>query len=130
MFQPYKFNADEVRAFKECNRESFYQRSMPIGTFLGLGTFYAVKAGLSLDYITFDELILIMWINCVVGFLKSSVKWGAVPKVSLAVIFGYFAGKVSYQQKCADKIMKLPNSPLAEALRKKKQQFGDTYVYK
>jgi hypothetical protein len=46
VFQPYKFNADEVRAFKECNRESFYQRSLPIGTFLGLGTFYAVKAGL------------------------------------------------------------------------------------
>lgn len=46
VFQPYKFNADEIRAFKECNRESFYQRSLPIGTFLGLGTFYAVKAGL------------------------------------------------------------------------------------
>jgi hypothetical protein len=60
------------------------------------------------------------------GFLKSSLKWGPAPKVGLAVIFGYFAGKVSYQQKCAEKLMKLPNSPLADALRKKKQLGGDS----
>jgi Ovarian carcinoma immunoreactive antigen (OCIA) len=54
------------------------------------------------------------------------LKWGPAPKVGLAVIFGYFAGKVSYQQKCAEKLMKLPNSPLADALRKKKQLGGDS----
>ncbi|XP_059489297.1 OCIA domain-containing protein 1 [Neocloeon triangulifer] len=104
---PYKFTADEVRVFKECNRESFYQRSLPIGTLLGFGTFYATKA----------------------GFLKPSAKWGAVPKVSLAVILGYFVGKISYQQKCMEKIMKLPNSPLADSLRKRKQKLGDSFLY-
>ncbi|XP_065349872.1 OCIA domain-containing protein 1 [Cloeon dipterum] len=104
---PYKFTADEVRVFKECNRESFYQRSLPIGTFLGLGAFYATKA----------------------GFLKPSPRWGVAPKVGLAVIAGYFLGKISYQKQCMEKIMKLPNSPLADALRKKKNQLGDSFSF-
>lgn len=50
-----------------------------------------------------------------------SPRFGAAPKVFGAVIFGYFLGKLSYQTKCAEKIMKLPNSRLAEALRRRRK---------
>ena len=54
------------------------------------------------------------------GYFKGSTRWGAWPKVLLGASFGYFAGKLSYQTKCADKLMTLPNSPLAEALRQRR----------
>ncbi|XP_063239572.1 OCIA domain-containing protein 1 isoform X2 [Bacillus rossius redtenbacheri] len=38
----------------------------------------------------------------------------------LGVVVGYFLGKFSYQSKCAEKIMHLPNSPLGEMLRRNK----------
>ena len=37
-----------------------------------------------------------------------------------AIGLGYFVGKFSYQEKCREKIMALPNSRLAEALRQRK----------
>jgi hypothetical protein len=37
-----------------------------------------------------------------------------------AAIVGYFVGKFSYQSACLDKLMALPNSELAEQLRKRK----------
>lgn len=48
-------------------------------------------------------------------------KYGAVPKVVVSVIVGYFLGKFSYQNKCAEKIMQLPNSRLGQILRQRKQ---------
>ena len=48
------------------------------------------------------------------------MKWGPWPKVVVGVTLGYFAGKLSYQKKCAEKLMTLPNSQLAEALRQRK----------
>jgi Ovarian carcinoma immunoreactive antigen (OCIA) len=41
----YQFSPEELRVLRECNRESFFQRSMPIGTGLGLGAWWAVKNG-------------------------------------------------------------------------------------
>lgn len=55
------------------------------------------------------------------GYLKGSVRFGPAPKVVVSVILGYFMGKFSYQKKCSEKIMQLPNSRLAEVLRAKKQ---------
>lgn len=52
---------------------------------------------------------------------QGNAKWGAGPKVALGVIFGYFLGKFSYQSQCAEKIMQLPNSKLAEMLKMKKR---------
>ncbi|XP_055688203.1 OCIA domain-containing protein 1 isoform X2 [Lutzomyia longipalpis] len=95
----YHFSADELRVLKECNMESFYQRSLPLGTALGLAAYFGVKR----------------------GFLKPNSRWGAVPKVCLGVIVGYFAGKFSYQKKCAEKLMQLPNSKLAEVLKQRKR---------
>ncbi|KAM3968839.1 LOW QUALITY PROTEIN: OCIA domain-containing protein 1-like [Aphomia sociella] len=90
----YKFSKEELRVLAECNQESF-QRSLPIGTALGLGTYAAVKA----------------------GHLKPNPRFGAFPKLSLAVIVGYFIGKLSYQQACAEKLMKLPGSYIGQLLR-------------
>ena len=88
-----------MRVLKECNKEAFYQRSLPIATTLGVGAYLGVKNGM----------------------IRGSIKYGATPKVVLGVIFGYFFGKISYQQACAEKLMKLPNSKLAEMLRQRRK---------
>jgi hypothetical protein len=75
------------------------QRSIPLGTGFGVATWAAVQR----------------------GFLSSHPKFGGAPKVVAAVVTGYFLGKLSYQQQCAEKIMRLPNSRLAEALRRRKK---------
>ncbi|KAH8233699.1 hypothetical protein KR026_011525 [Drosophila bipectinata] len=98
----YQFSAEEVRALRECNTESFFQRSLPFGTGLGLLAYFGVKN----------------------GYLQGHGKYGAVPKVVMGVILGYFVGKFSYQQKCAEKIMRLPNSHLGELLRQRRQGGG------
>lgn len=53
--------------------------------------------------------------------LKPHIKWGATPKVMLAVTVGYFIGKFSYQKACAEKFMKLPGSKLGELLRARRK---------
>ncbi|KAH8309264.1 OCIA domain-containing protein 1 [Drosophila kikkawai] len=98
----YQFSAEEVKALRECNTESFFQRSLPFGTGLGLLAYFGVKN----------------------GYLQGNGKYGAVPKVVMGVILGYFVGKFSYQQKCAEKIMRLPNSQLGEMLRQRRQGGG------
>ncbi|XP_034106140.1 OCIA domain-containing protein 1 [Drosophila albomicans] len=98
----YNFSPDELKALRECNQESFVQRSLPFGTGLGLLAYFGVKN----------------------GYIQGNGKYGAVPKVVLGVILGYFVGKFSYQQKCAEKIMRLPNSRLGEILRQRRQGGG------
>ncbi|XP_034839460.1 OCIA domain-containing protein 1-like [Maniola hyperantus] len=95
----YKFSPDELRVLKECNTESFYQRSLPLGTGFGLAAFFGVQG----------------------GHLKPNPRFGAFPKVTLAVIVGYFLGKLSYQQACAEKLMALPGSYIGQLLREKKE---------
>lgn len=94
----FQFSAEELAVLKECDMEAMIQRSIPLGTGFGVATWAAVQR----------------------GFLSQSPKFGAGPKVLAAVITGYFLGKLSYQQQCAEKIMRLPNSRLAEALRRRK----------
>lgn len=63
------------------------------------------------------------------GYLKPSAKFGNGPKILAACLFGYFVGKLSYQQTCAEKIMRLPNSRLAEALRRRKKgEFFESFT--
>lgn len=103
----YQFTRDELRVLRECNSESFFQRSLPVGTGFGVAAYFAVKN----------------------GYLKGSARFGPAPKVVVGVIIGYFMGKFSYQRKCAEKIMQLPNSRLAEVLRaKKKGTFYETFT--
>lgn len=98
----YRFSNEEMRVLRQCNRDSFYQRCLPLATILGVGTYYGVRS----------------------GYLKSHSRWGATPKVTVAAILGYFLGKFSYQSKCAEMLMRLPNSQLGEALRQKKLKGG------
>ncbi|KAJ8926969.1 hypothetical protein NQ314_020626, partial [Rhamnusium bicolor] len=97
--QQYKFTPDELRVIKECNKESFYQRCVPLAAILGGSTYYAVKT----------------------GYLRPSPRFGATPKVVAAVAVGYFLGKFSYQSKCAEKLMQLPNSQIGEMLRQRRR---------
>lgn len=98
----YRFSNEELRVLRQCNRDSFYQRCLPLATILGVGTYYGVQS----------------------GYLKAHSRWGAAPKVTVAAIVGYFLGKFSYQSKCAEMLMRLPNSQLGEALRQKKLKGG------
>uniref|UniRef100_A0A0A9YZH1 OCIA domain-containing protein 1 n=1 Tax=Lygus hesperus TaxID=30085 RepID=A0A0A9YZH1_LYGHE len=95
---PIKFSSDELRVLQQCNKDSFYQRSLPMSAVLGTGTFWAVKA----------------------GYLSPGAKFGAVPKVAVAVVVGYLLGKISYQQKCAEKLMALPDSKVGQMLRNRR----------
>lgn len=95
----YQFSPEEIRVLKECDSEALVQRSIPLSTGFGILTWAAVQR----------------------GFLSPSVKYGAVPKVAAAVVFGFFLGKLSYQTQCAEKIMRIPDSRLAQALRLKKK---------
>lgn len=56
-----------------------------------------------------------------VGYLRASPRFGATPKVIVAVVLGYFVGKFSYQTKCAEKLMQLPNSKIGEMLRQRRK---------
>ncbi|XP_045463497.1 OCIA domain-containing protein 1 [Harmonia axyridis] len=98
-FKLYKFSPEELKIIKECGKESFFQRCLPLSTVLGLATYYGVKSGV----------------------FKASPRFGAAPKVIVAGFVGYFLGKISYQAKCAERLMQLPNSPYGELLRQRKK---------
>lgn len=97
----YKFSPDELRVMRECNSESFWRRCLPIGTAMGVAAYVGVNT----------------------GYLKRHPKYGPTPKVVVSVIIGYFIGKFSYQTKCAEKLMQLPNSQIGEMLRKKRHGY-------
>ncbi|XP_026742239.1 OCIA domain-containing protein 1-like [Trichoplusia ni] len=94
----YRFSPEELIVLGECNRESFIQRSMPLGTAFGVATYLAVQK----------------------GHLRPNPRFGPFPKVTLAVMVGYFIGKLSYQQACADKLMALPGSYIGQLLRERR----------
>ncbi|XP_076053275.1 OCIA domain-containing protein asrij [Oratosquilla oratoria] len=96
------FTPEELRTLRECSNEAFYYRCMPLAAILSSGVFIAIRRGI----------------------LSASPRFGYVPKILGASLVGYFGGKLSYQSACAEKIMRLPNSPLGEALRKKKGVVG------
>lgn len=95
----YEFTPEEMKALEECDKESFYQRCLPFSSVFAALTYAGVKNG------TF----------------KANPRFGAIPKVTLAVIVGYFLGKMSYQQVCAEKLMALPNSYIGQLLREKRE---------
>ncbi|XDV42053.1 hypothetical protein PO909_010805 [Leuciscus waleckii] len=88
-------NEEERRVFKECNSESFRYRSLP---------FSAIAIGVTQVMVS-------------KGILAPSPRFGSLPKVAIAGIFGYIGGKMSYMRVCQEKFRKLENSPLGEALR-------------
>lgn len=97
--QAYTLSPEEMRTLRECNKESFYKRCLPLSAFLATSTYLGVKN----------------------GFLKANATYGPTPKVILSVVVGYFLGKFSYQSKCAERLMQLPNSQLGEILRQRRR---------
>ncbi|XP_065206446.1 OCIA domain-containing protein 1 [Planococcus citri] len=91
---PYKFSREELQVLKQCNRESFYGRCLPFMTALGLGAYYGVH----------------------LGYSKAHPKYGATPKVAIGLILGFIGGKLSYKNKCEEKILALPGGRLKEAV--------------
>lgn len=100
-FKPV-FTQEELRVLRECNLESFYYRCVPMAAALTTAAYIAMRRGV----------------------LKVSERFGYSPKMLGAAFIGYFAGKFSYQNACAEKLMQLPNSPVGEALRNRKGRMG------
>uniref|UniRef100_T1IRH9 OCIA domain-containing protein n=1 Tax=Strigamia maritima TaxID=126957 RepID=T1IRH9_STRMM len=98
--QKIRLTPEEIKVLRECNRESFYFRCVPFSTVAMASVHFAVKS----------------------GYLRPNPRWGSAFKVMTAGFIGYIVGKFSYQQKCVEKIMQLPNSHLGEALRKKQER--------
>ncbi|XP_058640888.1 OCIA domain-containing protein 1-like isoform X2 [Onychostoma macrolepis] len=90
---------DERRVFRECNQESFWYRSLP----------------LSAISMAFTQFLISR------GALTASGRFGSLPKVAFAGIFGYLGGKMSYMKTCQEKFKSLENSPLGEALRQRQR---------
>merc|ERR1719510_2585306 len=74
-------------------------RSLPLSGLLAAGTHFAVQQGI----------------------MRPNPNYGARPKVILGVIVGYFVGKFSYADACADKfLVQAPDSDIAEAVRQRR----------
>jgi len=96
---PAPLTPEERRVLNECNQESFFKRSMPATLLAGLATSIAGKQ----------------------GYLKPNSRYGMGPKIALASILGYFVGKVSYVNVCADKFLtQAPDSKVADAIRQRR----------
>ncbi|XP_061685414.1 OCIA domain-containing protein 1-like [Syngnathoides biaculeatus] len=88
---------EEKRVFRECNKESFWYRSVPFSV-VSMAITQALVAR---------------------GSLSASPRFGSLPKVAFAGFCGYLAGKMSYMKTCQEKFQRLDNSPLGEALRRR-----------
>ncbi|KAL5011507.1 hypothetical protein ScPMuIL_010058 [Solemya velum] len=93
-----RLSSEEMKVLRECNSESFYYRCIPFGLGLMGVTQYSVNR----------------------GYLAGHPRYGALFKNFGALLAGYILGKISYQSKCREKILALPDSQLAETLRRKK----------
>lgn len=116
---------------RQCSRESFYERCLPLSGIFGLLTYYAVRTGwvfnLKIWYsncsiITIDKF----WI---LGYWQPSKRFGALPKIALAVGLAFYAGKLSYRDECMEKFMQSSNSKVGEFLREKFNRSPPKYAY-
>ncbi|XP_040074179.1 OCIA domain-containing protein 1 [Ixodes scapularis] len=96
--QRYAFTPEELRVLKECNRESFYYRSLPFATAAMVAVHYGAKA----------------------GYLTAHPRFGTTLKVVGAGFAGWLIGKFSYQSTCEQKLMQLPGSVIGDAIRRKR----------
>lgn len=114
--QNYRFSQEELQVIAECESEAFYNRSLPLSLALGAGSYLGVKNGI-FKVVTNDcHSKQNKLIKCVFSQAHSSL--GPWPKVITFSIIGYIAGRISYNKKCQEKMMALPNSRFAEMLRR------------
>jgi len=93
-----QLTSEELRILRDCNRESFYYRCLPLMVAGMGGTYLAVKRGI----------------------LTGHPRWGPAGKMAAAAVTGWFVGKMSYRSKCEEKFLKLGNSTIGNAVRKKR----------
>ncbi|KAK3774681.1 hypothetical protein RRG08_035107 [Elysia crispata] len=90
---------EERQVMKECERDSFYKRALPISFGCMIGAQGMVRS----------------------GYWSAHPRFGAFPKMIITGGIGYFIGKIMYLPVCQQKILeKLPHSNLANAIRKSK----------
>jgi hypothetical protein len=96
-----QLSLEEIQVLRECNKESFWYRCVPLGVlFVGTTQILTNK-----------------------GILRPNPKFGALFKNLGASLAAFVIGKMSYQGKCREKILKLENSALAESMRRGKRGF-------
>jgi len=93
---PPQLTPEDQRVLRECNSESFWYRSLPVASVLSATAHILVKQGI----------------------MKPNLRYGTAPKAMLGAIIGYFIGKFSYAETCADKfLVQAPRSKIAEVVR-------------
>lgn len=100
-----QLSQDEIRLLRECNKESFYYRCLPFAIAGIAATFLGVKQ----------------------GYLKAHPKWGPAGKMTGAAFVGWFVGKFSYRSICEEKFLKLENSAVGDAVRKRRGYVSETF---
>jgi len=94
--QKLALTPEEEKVMRLCQSESFWYRSLPAGSLFSIIAHLGVQN----------------------GYLKPSPRWGSRPKVLLASVVGYFMGKFSYVNECADKfLIEAADGPVAEKIR-------------
>ena len=81
---------EELVVLKQCSRDAVYQRALPLGAITGLVTYFSKSK----------------------KFVHK--KYGRTPIAVIASAFGYFAGKISYQVVCMQKLLDVPNGAYKE----------------
>ncbi|OQR74288.1 ocia domain-containing protein 1 [Tropilaelaps mercedesae] len=89
---------EDLRILKECNRQSFYSRCVPLAAISAAATYWSVKA----------------------GYLKPHPKLGSAPKIIGAMIVSYIVGKWSYRNVCAEMFMASPNSQMGWYIKQRR----------
>lgn len=93
---PQSLSQEEQSVVRACQSESFWYRSLPLSALLSSFAHFGVQR----------------------GYLKPHPSWGARPKIIVGSIVGYFLGKFSYVDVCAEKfLIEAPDSNIAEAIR-------------
>jgi hypothetical protein len=101
---PAQLTRDETRILNECDRESLFYRSLP----LGILTFGATQYAMSKNYIT------------------TKAKW---LKLGVGLFAGYIIGKMSYASACKKKILtQIPDSSLARMITGVAEQYNTSDV--
>ncbi|KAG8201589.1 hypothetical protein JTE90_011255 [Oedothorax gibbosus] len=97
---------EEIRILRECNKESFYYRCLPLAV-----------AGIASAFLGVRN-----------GYLTGHPRWGPAGKMTGGAILGWFVGKFSYRSQCEEKFLKLENSAIGDAVRKKRGISRETFA--
>uniref|UniRef100_A0A5S6QFH3 OCIA domain-containing protein n=1 Tax=Trichuris muris TaxID=70415 RepID=A0A5S6QFH3_TRIMR len=97
-FVPARLSFEELAVLRECARESFFYRCVPLAA---------------------GSCLVLKYLNNV-GMVKAHPIYGLSFKYAAVIGIGYILGKLSYLKECHKKIFtRIPSSNLADAIRKR-----------